>query len=153
MNVLIVGFGRTGSYLADKLAESGIHRVTVIEKDEACARRPAAKGIKLIWNDGCEPSALEEEEGGSATLPRVERAWETLRPLVLNRFVGPLWARPLRATRPRDLLLVLGGTLLTRPSRQPVELRRDPLPLLPRDGDLALLVVLILLGLVSRRGQ
>lgn len=60
MNVLIVGYGRTGSYLADKLAESGIHRVTVIEKDEACARRPAAKGIKLIWNDGCEPAALEE---------------------------------------------------------------------------------------------
>jgi len=59
MNVLIVGMGRTGSYLAEALQESGVHRVVVIEADEKRAASPP-DGVQLIWGDGCEPTFLEE---------------------------------------------------------------------------------------------
>jgi len=60
MNVLIVGLGRTGSYLCDALAESGMHRVVAIESDESRAVAMAAANIKVVWADGCEPAVLEE---------------------------------------------------------------------------------------------
>lgn len=61
MNVLIVGLGRTGAYLADALVESGVHRVTAIEIDESRASACQEKnGLRVIWNDGCEPAVLEE---------------------------------------------------------------------------------------------
>ena len=60
MNVLIVGLGRTGSYLADALAESGAHRVVAVESDESRDVSTTAAKIKVIWADGCEPTVLEE---------------------------------------------------------------------------------------------
>lgn len=59
MNVLIVGLGRTGSYLAEALQEGGVHRVVVVESDEKRAGA-APEGVKIVWADGCEPSVLEE---------------------------------------------------------------------------------------------
>lgn len=60
MNVLIVGLGRTGSYLAEALAESGTHRVVAIESDNSRAATPVASKIKVIQADGCEPAELEK---------------------------------------------------------------------------------------------
>jgi trk system potassium uptake protein TrkA len=60
MNILIVGMGRTGSSLAQELAESGNQRVVAVELDEQKAAAPPADGVRLLWADGCEPSVLEE---------------------------------------------------------------------------------------------
>ncbi len=60
MNVLIVGLGRTGSYLSRALSESGAHRIVAVEQDEARASKAQPGGIKVLWADGCEPSVLEE---------------------------------------------------------------------------------------------
>lgn len=61
MNVIIVGLGRTGAYLADALAEAGVHRVVAIEVDESkAAAAGVADSVKVIWDDGCEPAVLEE---------------------------------------------------------------------------------------------
>ncbi len=60
MNVLIVGLGRTGSYLSEALAESGTHRVIAVELDEERATGTFPDNVKVIWADGCEPSVLEE---------------------------------------------------------------------------------------------
>lgn len=61
MNVLIVGLGKIGSYLADALAESEVHRVTAIEREESRLDAIASQDrIKVVWNDGCEPAVLEE---------------------------------------------------------------------------------------------
>lgn len=59
MNVLIVGLGRTGSYLAEALAESGTHRIIAIESVMSRAVSPGTANIKVIQADGCEPSELE----------------------------------------------------------------------------------------------
>ena len=60
MNVLIVGMGRTGSYLGNALAEAGTHRVVAIESDESRAGEVVDERIRVLWADGCEPSVLEE---------------------------------------------------------------------------------------------
>ena len=60
MNVLIVGRGRTGSYLSGALAETGTHRVVVVESSESRAAEAAPQGVRVIWADGCDPSVLEE---------------------------------------------------------------------------------------------
>lgn len=60
MNVLIVGMGRTGGFLASALVESGVHQVSGIEAREDHARTLAAAGIRVLQADGCEPSVLEE---------------------------------------------------------------------------------------------
>jgi len=60
MNVLIIGRGRTGAALSKVLAESGGHRVVVVESDESRAKEGAPEGIKVIWADGCDPAVLEE---------------------------------------------------------------------------------------------
>ena len=60
MNVLIVGGGLTGSYLAGDLAREG-QTVTVIEKREAQAERLRAElpGVRVVTGDGDEPTNLE----------------------------------------------------------------------------------------------
>lgn len=58
MNVLIVGLGKTGSFLSQELAEGGRHRVVAIDSSESCAKA-AAETIKAIWADGCDPAVLE----------------------------------------------------------------------------------------------
>jgi len=61
MNVLIVGMGRTGLYLARELAESGTHRVVGVELDEARAAEIAEdRRLKVLWADGSDPAVLEE---------------------------------------------------------------------------------------------
>lgn len=60
MNVLIVGMGRTGSFLANALVDSGVHQVSGIESHEDRAAALAAAGIRVIQADGCEPAVLEE---------------------------------------------------------------------------------------------
>ncbi|MHB8793629.1 MAG: potassium channel family protein [Thermoleophilia bacterium] len=60
MNVLIVGMGRTGSYLGNALAETGTHRVVAIESDESRAGEIVDTRIRVLLADGCEPSVLEE---------------------------------------------------------------------------------------------
>ncbi|MGQ9681858.1 MAG: potassium channel family protein [Anaerolineae bacterium] len=60
MNVLIVGGGLTGSYLAGDLTRDG-QTVTVIEKREAQAERLRAElpGVRVVTGDGDEPTNLE----------------------------------------------------------------------------------------------
>lgn len=61
MNVLIVGLGKTGSFLSADLAEKGAHRLTAVESDEErAAAVERVTGIRVITGDGCEPSILEE---------------------------------------------------------------------------------------------
>jgi trk system potassium uptake protein TrkA len=59
VNVLIVGLGRTGSYLAEALAESGAHRLVAIESARSRAVSPGKANIRVIHADGCEPAELE----------------------------------------------------------------------------------------------
>ncbi len=61
MNVLIVGGGLTGSFLAQELAQEG-QQVTVIEKREAPAARlrEALPTARVITGDGDEPLTLEQ---------------------------------------------------------------------------------------------
>ena len=68
MNVLIVGAGKSGSYLAEKLRAD--HNVTMVESrleraDYVAARMP---GIKVIRGDGCEPSVLDQAGAAQADL-------------------------------------------------------------------------------------
>lgn len=69
MNVLIVGLGRTGSYLTDALAESKNHRIVAVDADESQAgSMPDRENLRVIWNDGCEPTVLEEAGARNADL-------------------------------------------------------------------------------------
>ena len=68
MNVLIVGAGKSGTFLAEKL-RSG-HHVTMIESrpdraDYVAARMP---GVKVIRGDGCEPAVLDQAGTAQADL-------------------------------------------------------------------------------------
>ncbi len=68
MNVLIVGAGKSGVYLAEKLRAN--HKVTVVEVrpdrvDYVTSRLP---GCRVIRGDGCEPTVLDRAGVGSADL-------------------------------------------------------------------------------------
>ncbi len=68
MNVLIVGAGKSGSYLAEKLRAD--HSVTMVESrpdraDYVAARMP---GVRVIRGDGCEPSVLDQAGAAQADL-------------------------------------------------------------------------------------
>jgi trk system potassium uptake protein TrkA len=68
MNVLIVGAGKSGVFLAEKLRAD--HNVTMVESrperaDYVAARMPA---IRVIRGDGCEPSVLDHAGAAQADL-------------------------------------------------------------------------------------
>ena len=68
MNVVIVGAGKSGVFLAEKLRVN--HNVTVVEArperaDYVAARMP---GVKVMRGDGCEPSVLDRANVGHADL-------------------------------------------------------------------------------------
>lgn len=68
MNVLIVGAGKSGTYLAEKLRTD--HNVTMVESrpdraDYVAARMP---GIKVVRGDGCEPFVLDKAGAAQADL-------------------------------------------------------------------------------------
>lgn len=68
MNVLIVGAGKSGVFLAEKLR--GNHDVTMVEQRvdrvEYIAKR--LPGCRVVRGDGCEPSVLDRAGVGSADL-------------------------------------------------------------------------------------
>ena len=68
MNVLIVGSGKSGVYLAEKLRAN--HNVTMIEIRPERAEYVAARmpDIKVVRGDGCEPSVLDRANVGHADL-------------------------------------------------------------------------------------
>jgi trk system potassium uptake protein TrkA len=68
MNVLIVGAGKSGSYLAEKLRSD--HSVTMVESRPDRAGYVAARmpGVKVIRGDGCEPSVLDQAGAAQADL-------------------------------------------------------------------------------------
>jgi len=59
MQVVIVGGGKTGRYLAEKLKNQ--HQITIIEQrlDEVDALRQRVPEIEVIHGDGCEPTVLD----------------------------------------------------------------------------------------------
>ena len=68
MNVLIVGAGKSGVYLTEKLQAT--HSVTMIEvrpdrADYVTARFPH---VRVVRGDGCEPSVLDRAGAGQADL-------------------------------------------------------------------------------------
>jgi trk system potassium uptake protein TrkA len=66
MNIVIVGAGRIGFNLAQKLIQDK-HSVTVIEKDKAqCEGISLSLDAIVINGDGCEPRFLEDAEVGRA---------------------------------------------------------------------------------------
>ncbi len=68
MNVLIVGAGKSGVYLAEKLR--GNHKVTMVEsrpdRAEDVARR--MPDVRIVRGDGCEPTVLDRAGVGLADL-------------------------------------------------------------------------------------
>ena len=66
MYIIIVGAGRVGFNLAQKLIQDK-HTVTVIEKDRAsCENMSENLDAMVINGDGCEPRFLEDAEVGRA---------------------------------------------------------------------------------------
>lgn len=66
MYIVIIGAGRIGFYLAQKLIHDK-HAVTVIEKDKArCEGISQNLDAMVINGDGCEPKYLEDAEVGRA---------------------------------------------------------------------------------------
>jgi len=68
MNVLIVGAGKSGVYLAEKLRVN--HKVTMIESRVDRAEYVAARmpNVRVIRGDGCEPSVLDRAQTGQTDL-------------------------------------------------------------------------------------
>ncbi len=68
MNVLIVGAGKSGVYLAEKLR--GGHEVTLVEQRADRAEHVAARmpDVRVIRGDGCEPAVLDRAGIGLADL-------------------------------------------------------------------------------------
>ena len=82
MNVLIVGAGKSGVYLAEKLR--GGHEVTLVESrpdrvDYVASRLP---GCRVIRGDGCEPIVLDR--AGEAMLPTAGLVFEKDDVLFIN---------------------------------------------------------------------
>lgn len=68
MFAIVVGGGKTGSYLANSLVEDG-HTVTVIEKSpEVFAKLRREVSTEMLQTDGCDPEKLEEAGIGKADL-------------------------------------------------------------------------------------
>ena len=59
MNVIIVGGGNVGYYLAERL--SGTHYVVLIEKEPTVGEKIAGKmNVMVILGDGCDPETLKK---------------------------------------------------------------------------------------------
>ncbi|MCL4417666.1 MAG: NAD-binding protein [Actinobacteria bacterium] len=60
MNILIVGGGRSGSYVAERLKNN--NKITVIEQnpEQIAILAKQNQDIKIIKGDGCEPNILEK---------------------------------------------------------------------------------------------
>jgi trk system potassium uptake protein TrkA len=68
MNVLIVGAGKSGTYLAEKLRQK--HKVTMVEAraDRVAVLAPRMPEVRFVRGDGCEPSVLDRADAQSADL-------------------------------------------------------------------------------------
>ena len=68
MNVLIVGAGKSGVYLAEKLRPN--HKVTIVEVRPDRAEYVAGRmpDVRVVRGDGCEPSVLDRANAGHADL-------------------------------------------------------------------------------------
>ena len=68
MNILIVGAGKSGVYLAEKLRAH--HSLTLIEPRPDRAEYVAARmpDVRVVRGDGCEPSVLDRANVGPADL-------------------------------------------------------------------------------------
>ena len=68
MNILIVGAGKSGVYLAEKLR--GTHSLIMVESRVERAEYVAARmpNVRVIRGDGCEPSVLDRANAGHADL-------------------------------------------------------------------------------------
>jgi trk system potassium uptake protein len=68
MNVLIVGAGKSGTFLAEKLR--GEHRVTIIEARPDLATYVTARmpDVTVVRGDGCEPNVLDRAGASQADL-------------------------------------------------------------------------------------
>ena len=68
MNVLIVGAGKSGSFLAEKLR--GDHQVTMVEMrpDRANYVSERMPGVRVVRGDGCEPGVLDQAGAATADL-------------------------------------------------------------------------------------
>jgi len=68
MNVLIVGAGKAGIYLAEKLR--GNHKVTMVEVRPDRAEYVSGKmpDVRVVRGDGCEPAVLDRASAGHADL-------------------------------------------------------------------------------------
>jgi trk system potassium uptake protein TrkA len=68
MNILIVGAGKSGVYLAEKLRAN--HKLTMIESRVDRAEYVSARmpDVRVIRGDGCEPSVLDRANAGHADL-------------------------------------------------------------------------------------
>ncbi|MEO6595975.1 MAG: Trk system potassium transporter TrkA [Planctomycetota bacterium] len=68
MNILIVGLGEVGSYLAKVLSTEG-HSITVIDPDLPRMRRVAdLLDVRAVHGDGCRPDVLDRAEVHQADL-------------------------------------------------------------------------------------
>jgi len=68
MNIVIVGAGKSGVYLAEKLRAK--HKLTLIEARPDRAEYVAARmpDVRVLRGDGCEPSVLDRANVGHADL-------------------------------------------------------------------------------------
>jgi len=68
MNILIVGAGKSGTFLAEKLR--GSHKVTIVEARPERADYVAARmsDVRVVRGDGCEPSVLDRAGVAQADL-------------------------------------------------------------------------------------
>ncbi len=68
MNVLIIGGGKSGSFLAEKLREK--HHITVVESKIILVNTLLKKlpDVAIIHGDGCEPSILDKAGASRADL-------------------------------------------------------------------------------------
>jgi trk system potassium uptake protein len=68
MNILIVGAGKSGVNLAEKLRSK--HEVTIVEArpDRAAYVASRLKNVRVVRGDGCEPSVLDRANAGHSDL-------------------------------------------------------------------------------------
>ena len=68
MNIVIVGAGKSGVYLAEKLRAN--HKLTLVEIRPDRAEYVAARmpDVRVVRGDGCEPSVLDRARVGQADL-------------------------------------------------------------------------------------